>query len=319
MKLKLALFSTLVFTYSLSAQDATRDTWIDEGGNTNTGNCFVGNVGLLSTSPEMNLHINTVVPAAGSTGLNTYPINTNKAGIRFEFSNSLKTYGPLMRSYCFTPYVSEEKWDLGINRGKFFVEQLNSAVNPSNGAKRFFEINNQGVAKFRAYSNTNIILEDYGIGGLSSDRSKIGFKNNGLMFYMSGNSGATYSDALYLGSDGKVAIGTTNPADGSKLSVAGRIYAEEITVQLANAWPDYVFADEYNLKPLSEVEKFITTNHHLPEVPSANEISEEGIELGEMNGVLLRKIEELTLYMIELKNENVKLTERITELENSNR
>lgn len=112
---------------------------------------------------------------------------------------------------------------------------------------------------------------------------------------------------LSWNSNGEVTIGT-NKSSGYKLSIGGKMRAEEIEVSLASTWPDYVFASDYELQKLSEVEKFINENHHLPNVPSENEVK-EGINLGEMDAILLRKIEELTLYMIELRKENIELRE----------
>ena len=105
--------------------------------------------------------------------------------------------------------------------------------------------------------------------------------------------------------DGSVGFGTLNPDAGYKVSVNGKIRAKEIKVE-AN-WADFVFADEYVLPPLAEVEAFIKENRHLPEIPSEAEVKENGIELGGMNAKLLQKIEELTLYMIEMKKENEEL------------
>lgn len=103
---------------------------------------------------------------------------------------------------------------------------------------------------------------------------------------------------------GMVSIGTPASPVGYKLAVGGKIVAEEVVVKLQTAWPDYVFADEYKLLSLLEVERFIKQNKHLPGVPSATQVEADGISLGEMNATLLKKIEELTLYMIELKKEN---------------
>jgi hypothetical protein len=89
-----------------------------------------------------------------------------------------------------------------------------------------------------------------------------------------------------------------------RLSVNGKILATGVKVSLSNTWPDYVFKKDYKLNTLEEVEQYILTNSHLPDVPSEQEVKEKGIELGDMNAILLRKVEELTLYMIQLKKDN---------------
>lgn len=99
-----------------------------------------------------------------------------------------------------------------------------------------------------------------------------------------------------------VGIGTTNPGT-FKLAVEGKIGAREVQVTVTNPWPDYVFEPTYELRPLEQVETFIITNGRLPDVPSSDEIAKDGHKLGEMDVVLLKKIEELTLYLIEMKNE----------------
>ncbi len=103
----------------------------------------------------------------------------------------------------------------------------------------------------------------------------------------------------------KVGIGTRNPDE--KLTVKGKIHAEEIIVDLNVPGPDYVFEAEYELASLAEIEAFIKANKHLPEVPSAARMEEEGIVLGEMNMLLLKKIEELTLHMIELEKKFIRM------------
>jgi len=96
---------------------------------------------------------------------------------------------------------------------------------------------------------------------------------------------------------GNVGIGTTNPTQ--KLTVSGTIYGKEVKVDLNVPGPDYVFADNYQLQPLNELKTYIDQNKHLPEVPSAAVMEADGINLGEMNMILLKKVEELTLYQIE--------------------
>lgn len=96
--------------------------------------------------------------------------------------------------------------------------------------------------------------------------------------------------------NGYVGIGTTNPTE--RLSVDGTIRAKEIKVE-AGPWPDYVFQKDYPLAPLSEVEQYIQAHGHLPAMPSAATVEQEGVSLGLMNKLLLEKVEELTLHLIE--------------------
>lgn len=103
---------------------------------------------------------------------------------------------------------------------------------------------------------------------------------------------------------GSVGIGTVSIPTGYKLAVAGNLIAEKVKVKKSNTWPDYVFSPNYKLPNLTEVETFIKQNSHLPEIPSAIEIEKDGQDLGDMNRLLLKKVEELTLYLIELKKEN---------------
>jgi hypothetical protein len=141
--------------------------------------------------------------------------------------------------------------------------------------------------------------------------------------------GYSNNKALTIRHDGNVGVGSANP--DSKLTVNGTVHATEIKVtQTVPA--DYVFEKYYlgksSLKPdytlltLSEVEKFTETNHHLPNVPSAKEIKENGLLLGEMSNVLLQKIEELTLYVIEqnkdlkMQNENFEKQNKLLKYQN---
>lgn len=117
---------------------------------------------------------------------------------------------------------------------------------------------------------------------------------------------------------GSVAIGTTNPGT-FKLAVSGKIAAnEEVRVFISGTtvFPDYVFDPSYKLPKLEETEKYIKENRHLPEVPTAADIDKNGMSLNDMNVILLKKVEELTLYMIEMKKENKELKERIEKIEN---
>lgn len=116
-------------------------------------------------------------------------------------------------------------------------------------------------------------------------------------------------------------VGTTD-TKGYTLAVAGSMVAESVKVALQSAWPDYVFTKDHELLPLNSVESFIQENNHLPDIPSAVEVKENGIDLGEMNAKLLKKVEELTLYLIQqskdielLQSENKALEKKINQLD----
>lgn len=115
-------------------------------------------------------------------------------------------------------------------------------------------------------------------------------------------------------------IGNVTSLPGShKLYVNGSMMATEVNVAEVVNWSDYVFHDNYNLPKLNEVEKFISINKHLPSIPSEADIKENGINLGEMDALLLKKIEELTLYTIDqqklLDKQNELLQQQQQEIE----
>ncbi len=114
-----------------------------------------------------------------------------------------------------------------------------------------------------------------------------------------GMSGVT-NPAIRIQTNGNIGINTTLNPVGFKLAVGGKIIAEELKVQLQAQWPDYVFAKDYQLPTLAEVEKQIQEKGHLANVPSACEVETNGFEVGDMARIQQEKIEELTLYIIEL-------------------
>lgn len=120
---------------------------------------------------------------------------------------------------------------------------------------------------------------------------------------------------LVIVPSGNVGIGTVDPL--SKLAVDGQIRATEVKVLADISVPDYVFEPGYDLRTLKEIEEYIKENKHLPEIPSAAEIGENGIDLGDMNMRLLKKIEELTLYQIQLLEKLEHQNEQIEKLKTS--
>ena len=190
------------------------------------------------------------------------------------------------------------------------TQQLTASVSPNNAS-------NQNVSW--SSSDTSIVTVNSGLvtavaegnalitvttadGGFTSQTSAVVTDPNNPT--MGGNWSLSSGNAYRL--TGNVGIGTTNPVPTSgdpnyKLAVKGKIRAEEIKVE--TGWADYVFFKDYKLPTLEEVEKHIQEQGHLINIPSAAEVEANGIELGEMNKLLLEKVEELTLYIIEMKHE----------------
>ena len=120
----------------------------------------------------------------------------------------------------------------------------------------------------------------------------------------------TTTEKMRISGEGNVSIGTPD-AKGYKLAVNGTAIATEMFVKLHGDWPDFVFKPTYKLPKLSEVKAYIDANQHLPDMPSEAEVAKSGIKLGEMNTLLVKKVEELTLYLIEQDKEKKQLAEKL--------
>jgi trimeric autotransporter adhesin len=190
-----------------------------------------------------------------------------------------------------------------------------------------------GASTFRAaitadfnVANTKTQIRD---NGLYITRNTVGdygntiTGNNHMMDY-STRSGHRFlvnsvgASTFFVGEVG-VGIGTEVVPTGYKFAVAGNIICEKVKTRLqSSGWPDFVFKEDYKLLSLKEVELFIKENNHLPGVPSANEIEKNGLDLGDGQAVLLKKIEELTLYMIEINKQVERLKAENQQLKKNN-
>jgi len=164
--------------------------------------------------------------------------------------------------------------------------------------------------------------------GTTSPTAKLYIKSDGAtsatVALSIANSSST--NLLYVRNDGSVGIGTTNfdKVVGSttiqnyyKLAVLGKVHAQEVVVN--TGWSDFVFNEDYKLKSLSEVEQYIKENKKLPDVPSADEVAKNGVPLGQTQSLLLQKIEELTIYIIEQNKKIEEQNKRIEALETQNK
>lgn len=129
------------------------------------------------------------------------------------------------------------------------------------------------------------------------------------------NSNASLDVNGNIFSNGKIAIGTTDMTKISSYSLAvnGSAIFTKAVVKLSSAWPDYVFKENYKLPKLDSLEQFIKSNGYLPEMPNAEEVTKNGIDLGNNQALLLKKIEELTLIVIE-QNKRIEILERENQL-----
>lgn len=151
---------------------------------------------------------------------------------------------------------------------------------------------------------------------IRGELTETGTGNTGydLVFVNRADDGSGITNAFYIKrSNGHVGIGTINPG-AYKLAVEGMIGARKVKVT-QQAWADFVFEPDYQLDPLPSLKNYIKQNKHLPGIPTAKEVADNGLDLGEINQKLLQKIEELTLHMIQLSEKNEALEKRLTVLE----
>jgi hypothetical protein len=124
-----------------------------------------------------------------------------------------------------------------------------------------------------------------------------------------------FPDGITVGTGATIPVGSTY-----KMAIAGGIITEKVRVATNGTafWADFVFDKNYSLRPLSEVESFIKTNKHLPKIPSTSDVTKNGIDLAETQALLLQKVEELTLYVIDQNKKIKTLGKRVGELSRKN-
>jgi len=264
-----------------NTMDANAHFWINKISKKNVSICsHGGNVGIgtFTWTPSAKLEVygitGTILKVSGPTeSMDIKPRSINTVGT-FELNNSGADI-----SMC-------------SNGGKVSVGK--------NSPTSTFEIN--GMGNDGTNATLKLIAGDQ---TMILDGNEIDALSGGL--YLNSNS---HKKVILCKNGGSVGIGTDTPSSSYKLSVNGGIRAKEVVVEAG--WSDFVFEKGYDLKSLGEVEEFINKNGHLPEIPNAEEIAENGVNLGEIESKLLMKIEELTLYIIDQNK-------RLTKLEQHNR
>lgn len=300
-----------------------------------------GNVGIGRDTVSIPLHIrkNSTIDIgqkieleSNLTGVNWEALridanaNTSHANsISWEFDSITGSNGPAISAYRTSGTETDLSFSVTDNDSRFELMRLQGStgnvgigvVNP--GTK--LSVNGGVFVKGNAetYNNGELRISTSS-GSWTGDNLVLAQKNDhALIETWSGDKPLV----LMLGSGpsssnpyrGNVGIGTTHPTQ--KLSVNGTILAKEIIVSTASTnWPDYVFEDYYNLISLKEVENYIKLNRHLPGVPSATKIESNGLAVGEVQKIQMQKIEELTLYVIELQKQIDELKETLNNVNN---
>lgn len=291
---------------------------------TNIGNPGAGVQGYSASTTGAGVGVRG--ESASSTGRGVFGWATNSSGVNYGvygYTNSSNGYAGYFRGgkNYFEGYVG-----MGTNNPSYPLHILTT----SNARALYVDNDYSGIlSKYGLYSSISAdgTGARYGVYSYVYANPTDASGSYGGRFYVNSNNstGATYgvyasvstsgtgnrwaayfpSGNTYIGGD--LRVGNTNGATGYKVSVDGKIMCEELRVELSGSWPDYVFDYNYQLMPLKELEKSIRKNKHLPGLPSASTIKENGIMVGDMTKTLTQKVEELTLYIIELDKKVEKL------------
>lgn len=161
---------------------------------------------------------------------------------------------------------------------------------------------------------TTIGLEGSAFGG---GGTKIGLQGDATG---SGTNWAGYFNGghVYITNELRVGSDALSGATGYKVAIDGKLIAEEVRVQLSSSWPDYVFDDDYPLRPLSDVKASIQQHGHLPGIPSAAQVENDGLHLGDMQIRILEKMEEMMLYILQQEEKIKALETEIKVIKNQN-
>jgi hypothetical protein len=265
-----------------------------------------GNVGIGTMSPTRPLSF----PAALGKKISLYPGSTGDAGLGV-FANELRVHSDNLNADItfgvdnFTSGFTERMRVTGY--GQLLMGTNNSsyqthfkALNPRMLMLDNTSTHNAGTENMIAFKTNNRWDGFVGTIATSAAAARLAF--------------FTYSSGLETGpqermsiiDNGDVLIGTTNEVAGAgyKLRVNGKIIATELRVQPNGSWPDYVFANDYKLMPLPTLQQYLNTHKHLPNIPSAAEVQAQGgIDAGDMHKRLTEKVEELTLYILDLQKQ----------------
>ncbi len=271
-------------------------------------NSFFGNRAGRNNSGNQNTFIGHYAGASSGTGNANVFVGNNTGGT--NTTGSLNTFVGVLASgknktggyNSFFGYQSGYYNDSGI-RNAFFG--WGSGLNNKTGSQNTY----LGFQAGRDATGSGNVFIGYGAGLRETGSNKLYIHNK------SEETPLIYGD---FATD-QLGINTKLIPTGYTMGVKGKLITEEIKVQTygQNGWPDYVFAENYELPSLKEVEEYIKEQGHLKNMPSAKKVEKEGgIELGVMNAKLLEKIEELTLYTIQQEKKLQEQEKQLIEQEN---
>jgi len=282
---------------------------------------FLTSGGLLGASAAHSLTERMVITASGTVGIGTSSPSASAklevAGYSHLLGASGKIYGnsdPASYYIGHYPVSGSDGLDIHWYGGVRIGVSAGTAIEVSTSGL-------VGIGKFPTQALDVNGLGQFSAGTQIGNGATVGLFNDGTNLalrapaspgdiYFQTSAGAVTN--MIIKNGGSVGIGTLNPGS-YKLAVNGTIRAKEVIVD--TGWSDYVFKPDYKLASLSEVEGAIKKEGHLPGIPSAADVAEHGISVGDMQSKLLAKVEELTLHLIELKKENDQLKSRVAKLE----
>ena len=292
----------------------------------NNGSIRISRSVLGSVQNNLEFNMGNSTTAIRSEGINFLVDNERKGYIRYSVGGLIGVQGLAFsgtgaaNNMIITPEgnvgiaTSSPSSPLEVN-GKITATSLTSgSVNATNATvQEVFASLKTSIFNSGLLSNGDITLQSGGLLNLRADALNIGFvqlsgNNIRIGTYGDNTTGKFVvrtggGDRLFVDAAGNVSIGSASAANGYKLSVAGKVMAEELRIRLQASWPDYVFSDQYQLRNLSELENYIRTHHRLPNIPAAFEVEKNGMDMGEMQRRMMEKIEELTLYIIQQQKE----------------
>lgn len=272
--------------------DISLQSWVSEPGVSWDAGGIGMNVSNDNGSPSQFGRLNTQI---GQSYIRFIP---NGGGMEFNTTDNAGT------SYKSSMYLTNGKLGFGNSSPQVKIHLGNSTLLPNtsyspNYNADLFSSNGIVLAEGKSISYSNAYevhgYSKYDVNAYSAEGRMIHYGYYGLSFATRQGLGL-----IVTGDNNNVGIGIANPTE--KLTVNGNIRSKKLIVT-QSGWADYVFDSSYQLSPLTEVEKYIKTNKHLPGIPTEKEVSKNGVDLGENQVALLKKIEEMTLYMIKLEKE----------------